>query len=244
MLKNYKVVAVAVGVIIIIGAAYGMSVWREKNQAARINDFESCSKAGYAIMETFPEQCRTADGRSFTRKLTDEEKNKIQPPEPDAGLANPASTNCLKLGGRLDMRSDDNGGQTGYCILPNGQECEEWALFRNECGLSPSSQMGVLKGKVTVGPICPVERVGQPCPVPPEAYTSRQVIIYKTDGVTEVAMQNFSADGSYEFALPPGTYIVKTASQGVGGSKDLPQTVIIKSGETVSLNFGIDTGIR
>jgi putative hemolysin len=161
-----------------------------------------------------------------------------------AGIANPASVNCVKLGGRVDIRTDQTGGQIGYCQFKSGQECEEWALLRNECGLSPSSQMGILEGKVTVGPICPVERVGVPCPVPAEAYTSREILVYKADGTTEVARQHFTKDGSYKFELAPGTYVINIPRQGVGGTKDLPQTVIIKAGETLELNFSIDTGIR
>ena len=31
------------------------------------------------------------------------------------------------------MRTEPSGGQVGNCIFPDGSECEEWALFRNEC---------------------------------------------------------------------------------------------------------------
>ena len=31
-----------------------------------INDFESCAKE-YPVLETYPEQCKTNDGRSFTK---------------------------------------------------------------------------------------------------------------------------------------------------------------------------------
>lgn len=30
-----------------------------------ISSFEECKRAGYPIMESFPEQCRTPDGRVF-----------------------------------------------------------------------------------------------------------------------------------------------------------------------------------
>ncbi|WP_298951466.1 DUF333 domain-containing protein [uncultured Methylobacterium sp.] len=47
-----------------------------------------------------------------------------------AGLANPASTNCARNGGRTEIRSGD-GGQTGVCRFPDGRVCEEWALLRD-----------------------------------------------------------------------------------------------------------------
>ena len=49
------------------------------------------------------------------------------------GLANPASTNCVENGGTLKI-VDEPDGQVGICTLPGGVECEEWALFRGECG--------------------------------------------------------------------------------------------------------------
>ena len=336
MTKNYlssvasgkwgKIIVAAAAFILLAAAVYGFEYYRlgktSQSQQSKINSFEACALAGNPIMESYPEQCRTADGRTFTRELSAEEQSKLKPPAGNCkklgeisqdldqgisnsssccaglkqilrssafdancvgawggsnpylclacgdgvcdskyeskcncpadcskefdgtGIANPASINCQKLGGKVDIRTDQTGGQIGYCIFPNGQECEEWALLHNECSLSPSSQMGILEGKVTVGPICPVERVGVPCPVPEEAYTSREVVVYKIDGTTEVARQHFTGDGSYKFELAPGTYVINTPRQGPGGSKDLPQTVIIKAGETLKLNFDIDTGIR
>lgn len=47
-----------------------------------------------------------------------------------AQIANPASENCIKLGGRLEFRNE-KGGQVGYCHLPDGRVIEEWVLFRS-----------------------------------------------------------------------------------------------------------------
>jgi uncharacterized protein len=54
------------------------------------------------------------------------------PAEPAVGMANPASVFCEEQGGRLEIR-DESGGQVGYCLFPDGSECEEWAFFRGEC---------------------------------------------------------------------------------------------------------------
>ncbi|MEZ4769289.1 MAG: DUF333 domain-containing protein [Caldilineales bacterium] len=49
------------------------------------------------------------------------------------GLANPASVFCADNGGTPDIRSDAAGNQTGYCVFPDGSECDEWAYLRGEC---------------------------------------------------------------------------------------------------------------
>jgi putative hemolysin len=47
-------------------------------------------------------------------------------------LANPASGNCIKVGGKLTIQRTLQG-DVGMCQLPSGKVCEEWALFRGEC---------------------------------------------------------------------------------------------------------------
>lgn len=54
-----------------------------------INSFEECAAAGYPIMESYPEQCRTPDGRLFVRD--------VEPVEPPEGgpAADPVSLAAL-----------------------------------------------------------------------------------------------------------------------------------------------------
>jgi putative hemolysin len=49
------------------------------------------------------------------------------------GMPNPASKFCEDQGYTLQMR-EEAGGTVGYCIFPDGNECEEWAFFNGECG--------------------------------------------------------------------------------------------------------------
>nr|WP_243854443.1 DUF333 domain-containing protein [Comamonas sp. JUb58] len=46
-------------------------------------------------------------------------------------MANPASVYCVEQGGKLHIHSSASGDQ-GICRLPDGQEIEEWALFRRD----------------------------------------------------------------------------------------------------------------
>ena len=53
-------------------------------------------------------------------------------------IANPASVACVERGGRSEIRTERDGGQAGYCHLPDGRICAEWPLFRDgTCVLPP-----------------------------------------------------------------------------------------------------------
>jgi len=57
-----------------------------------------------------------------------------------AGLANPASVNCLDKGGTEETRVDGNGGQYGVCKFSDGSECDSWKFFRGECKIGDSKK--------------------------------------------------------------------------------------------------------
>ncbi|MBC8254991.1 MAG: DUF333 domain-containing protein [Ardenticatenia bacterium] len=48
------------------------------------------------------------------------------------GLPNPASGFCADQGHKVEIRTEADG-EVGYCIFPDGSECEEWAFYRGEC---------------------------------------------------------------------------------------------------------------
>jgi len=75
------------------------------------------------------------------------------------------------------------------------------------------------------------------------AYEARPITISTTGG-TVVSTVIADPDTGYLVVLKPGTYVVDIPHRGVGGSRDLPQTVTIRSGETIRLDISIDTGIR
>ncbi len=49
------------------------------------------------------------------------------------GLPNPASVYCEEQGGVVEIRTDEEGNQQGFCVFPDGSECDEWAYFRGRC---------------------------------------------------------------------------------------------------------------
>lgn len=52
---------------------------------------------------------------------------------PIINMPNPASVNCTKNSGKLEIKNNNDGSQYGVCTFPNGKTCEEWAFFRGEC---------------------------------------------------------------------------------------------------------------
>jgi putative hemolysin len=54
-------------------------------------------------------------------------------PTNQAALPNPASVYCEQQGGKIEIRTDSDGGQYGVCLFQDGSECDEWAYFRGEC---------------------------------------------------------------------------------------------------------------
>ncbi len=52
---------------------------------------------------------------------------------PVAAIANPASTHCADVGGRLAIEKTPRGDEYGVCLFEDNRQCEEWALLRGEC---------------------------------------------------------------------------------------------------------------
>jgi hypothetical protein len=111
-------------------------------------------------------------------------------------------------------------------------------------GPGTGGTVGVLEGHVTIGPICPVERPDQPCPVPPEAYAARKIIVYTADRGRRGATVSIDGTGHYRVELEPGRYVVDFNHAGIDTSKSLPTVVEIQPARTVTLDVDIDTGIR
>jgi hypothetical protein len=112
------------------------------------------------------------------------------------------------------------------------------------CMAGPASPKGTLQGQVTIGPICPVERPDQPCTPTPETYAARKVVILSPEGGSLIATVSLNQTGYYRVDLDPGTYVVDINRAGIDRSPDVPRTLTLASGETVTLDIDIDTGIR
>jgi hypothetical protein len=109
----------------------------------------------------------------------------------------------------------------------------------------PPVETGTLHGQVSIGPLVPVVRAGEPEPTAaPEVYAARQVVIYEADGQEEVIRVEIDATGTYSVTLPVGTYVVDINRAGIDSANGLPRQIELRAGEDVLLDIEIDTGIR
>jgi hypothetical protein len=138
----------------------------------------------------------------------------------------------------------------------------------DDAGLTGSGIRGKIVGTVTIGPICPVERIppDPACQPTPEMFARVKILVRRPGGET-VRQVDLDERGNYSVELEPGTYLVDTNRHGFGiggGELDsvwpdtvrpdsireggsyqvLPVVVELEPGETERVDIEIDTGIR
>ena len=121
------------------------------------------------------------------------------------------------------------------------------ALVACSSPTTPNNQpavFGRLAGLVTIGPNCPVEREGQPCPTPPSAYTLRKVLVYDEQRAHLLHTVDIDTQGLYSINLAPAKYLVDIQGVGLDRSADVPKVVEIHPNTVTMLNIAIDTGLR
>ena len=101
-------------------------------------------------------------------------------------------------------------------------------LFIGGCS-SAELETGILQGKMTIGPISPVERPGVTPAIPCEVYEARKIIVYNEKGNKSIQQVDIDCDGRYRTELKPGIYTIDINRIGIDHSSDVPQKVEIKS---------------
>jgi hypothetical protein len=126
-------------------------------------------------------------------------------------------------------------------------------MFAAACGGGPGSVaglsqpqpqvgLGVLTGRVTRGPLSPVE--GIPGGRRAEVVAGFRIVISGSDG-RQVESVVTNDQGQYQVNLPSGTYRISAGALPRGSStKDLPTTVTVRDGQETRLDIRVDTGIR
>jgi Carboxypeptidase regulatory-like domain len=97
-------------------------------------------------------------------------------------------------------------------------------------------------GRVTKGPLSPVERFGGPPPFVGVVGARIEIATEHGDQVTSVLTD---ASGDFKVRLAPGTYnLTMPSMHGAMFTRDLPATVTITAGVAKQINIYLDTGIR
>ena len=122
-------------------------------------------------------------------------------------------------------------------------------LFFFSCSAKHSTMtdptvLGTLDGRVTIGPICPVERIDQPCDPPPEMYAKHKLLVLAADTKKKVSEITMDGKGYFHEVLPPGDYLIDFVPHDIGISPPQPKEVNIVAGQKAWLDIDIDTGIR
>ena len=104
-----------------------------------------------------------------------------------------------------------------------------------------ADELGTVTGRVLTGPMCPVQIEASPCPEEPLAGEVVQLV----QGRSVVATATSDARGNFSFEVEPGAYELAwapTGDVGIRFAKPVPVTVV--TGETVTADLLVDTGIR
>lgn len=114
------------------------------------------------------------------------------------------------------------------------------------CDKRENLKSGFLQGIISIGPICPVEKIppDPSCLPTAETYKAYPVGVYTANGKAEILHLNPALDGTYSAELPSGDYLVKLSDTHYIGGSNLPVEVSVAPQENTLLNITIDTGIR
>lgn len=96
-----------------------------------------------------------------------------------------------------------------------------------------------IRGRVLLGPTCPVQRIGQTCVRP---YQATITIRNEAPGKL-VARARSSTNGRFRLPLAPGTYLL-VPQTGRPYARSSPQTVAVHSHRYTSVVISYDSGIR
>jgi len=115
------------------------------------------------------------------------------------------------------------------------------------CDNKKNLSTGIFEGNISIGPICPVERIppDPACLPTAETYKAYPVAVFTANGKSKILQLMPSLDGTFKVELPPGEYLVNLAATptNIGGS-NLPVVISITSEEKTLFDINIDTGIR
>ena len=78
-------------IAILVVGFFGWRMFKTEIPVRTVTDFISCAQAGYPLMESYPRQCRTPDGRVFVEQITLDKSDLIvvDSPKPNEVVSSP-----------------------------------------------------------------------------------------------------------------------------------------------------------
>lgn len=164
MVKNKKLLYGILVIAVLAIAGIGLFVYQNKLiTTEKINSFEECIKAGYPVLESYPRQCKTQDGKTFVEEVTPPKKlPKLERCKDVCGNGKCEEIVCMAIGcpcpetpescpedckqkAEVPNAEGPNPAavyckdlgyklEAGDCIFPDESKCKEWSFFRGKCG--------------------------------------------------------------------------------------------------------------
>jgi hypothetical protein len=64
-----KIYTIPLIILVVLVGVYFVLIKKKPTQVTLVTSFETCEKAGYPVMESFPRQCKTPDGRTYAEEI-------------------------------------------------------------------------------------------------------------------------------------------------------------------------------
>jgi hypothetical protein len=122
--------------------------------------------------------------------------------------------------------------------------CLLLALILGSCaaGSEQGDSVSGVRGRVLIGPQCPVEQVGSPCPDKPVA---AEVRVFASGSQDVIATTRSDENGRFAVDLEPGSYDVLPFVTGPGGLPSGARVpVVVHSDRHTRVTLTLDSGIR
>lgn len=138
--KNLLIIIAVLFFIIVASVAGVITYVLIKDDTDEINSYEECVEAGNPILETYPEQCKTSDGKTFTRQLTQEEQGNLDSSEntdyygSSTFAACEKDSDCIASGCNMEICQGVNEESLSSICLAPAQDTPTQAGYK--CGCS------------------------------------------------------------------------------------------------------------
>ncbi len=147
--RTITLIGIAIVLTLIAGLLLSLSNIAKKQRMYAISTFEECKNEGYPIMESFPEQCATPDGRTFVN-----DTQAVPVENPNAGMPAPGtpyltSNGCAVSGcsGQICISEEEarNGGSVSTCEFRAEYACYQNAVCEpqatGKCGWTQTPEL-------------------------------------------------------------------------------------------------------